>query len=205
VIYELRSYQLHPGGVPSYLDFFEQTGLPIISRYAELVGYFRTETGLLNRIVHLWRYRDRMHRSVQRAALLADSAWQTVFLPRAMSLLVDQNSIIMDPAEFSPDPLTPSAEGRRTVFELEFKWAAASQLGAMLSHECDRQTSVHPRRIGIWTAESGRQERVIDLYGFADEADRSHHLAAWRNQAPLPPDVRIERHTLIPTRFSPLQ
>lgn len=205
MIYELRAYQLRPGGIPHYLDFFEAVGLPVISRYAELVGYFRTETGMLNRIVHLWRYRDRAHRAGQRAALLADREWQTAFLPHAMGMLLDQHSTILQlvPAFADPMPSTPAAAPR--IYDLQIRSTAPADLARLIDHEC--RESVH-RADWAWTAQSGDLGRLVELTAFDDEAERSARLAAvadaQRGRPPFQPEPKTERETLVPARFSPL-
>ena len=60
MIYDMRTYALRPGGLPGYVALFGAKGLPLLSRHATLAGYFHVETGgLLNRVVHVWRYGSR--------------------------------------------------------------------------------------------------------------------------------------------------
>ena len=48
--YEMRTYTIQVGKVAEYLDHFEKVGLPIISKYAKLVGMWYTEHGELNQV-----------------------------------------------------------------------------------------------------------------------------------------------------------
>ena len=40
------------------------------------VGYYTTEVGNVNEIVHMWGYADMADRTKRRAAMAADPAWQ---------------------------------------------------------------------------------------------------------------------------------
>jgi hypothetical protein len=100
MIVEERIYTLKPGKAPEYLKAYAQEGLaiqrPILGN---LVGYYSTEIGPLNVIVHMWAYEDLGDRTRRRAQLTADSRWQA-YLPRIASLLEVQESRILNPAPF---------------------------------------------------------------------------------------------------------
>lgn len=101
MICEMRTYQVQPGRAPAFLKFYEENGLPIISRYARLIGCWAKESGVLNSVVFIWAYDDFAHRSAQRAQLAGDPQWQT-FIPTLLPWLVHQESVFMSPASFSP-------------------------------------------------------------------------------------------------------
>jgi NIPSNAP len=65
------------------------------------LGYFTTEFGPQNQIVHLWRYRDLQDRAERRAALVADPRWQA-FRPKLGEFLVSQENKLLIPARFAP-------------------------------------------------------------------------------------------------------
>ena len=57
MIVEQRTYTLHPGKVPEYLRLYQAEGMAIQTRIlGRMVGYFTTEIGPLNQIVHMWGY-----------------------------------------------------------------------------------------------------------------------------------------------------
>ena len=66
MIYELRTYTLKPGTVPEFLELFDKEMKPIITKYLNLVGYWYTEIGELNQVVHLWASEDLEQRAKQR-------------------------------------------------------------------------------------------------------------------------------------------
>lgn len=102
VIVEMRTYATQIGMVPTYVKLYEAEGLPIQTRYlGNLLGWFFTEIGPLNQIVHMWGYSDLNDRATRRAAMLADPAWQE-FMKKAQPLLVSMESKILNCAPFSP-------------------------------------------------------------------------------------------------------
>ena len=97
---EERIYTLHPGKVPEYLKLYQEEGLPIQIHYLPaLVGYYASEIGTLNLVVHMWAYEDLGQRSDCRAKLLADPGWQA-YVGKARPLFVHQESRILTPAPF---------------------------------------------------------------------------------------------------------
>jgi hypothetical protein len=102
MIYEHRSYRLKNGSVPEYLRVVEAEGIAIQKRHlGQLVGYFATEIGPLNEIIHIWGFADLEDRARRRAALLADPEWQA-FLPKIRDLIEEGVNRILKPAPFSP-------------------------------------------------------------------------------------------------------
>ena len=77
MIVEERIYTALPGKSLEYVRMYEAEGLaiqrPILGN---LVGYFTTEIGTLNQIVHLWAYEDLADRAARRGTLLSDPRWK---------------------------------------------------------------------------------------------------------------------------------
>jgi len=109
MIVEERIYTLLPGKVPDYLRAYETEGLAIQkAMLGTMVGYFSTEFGPLNQIVHLWAYRDLADREARRRRLGADPGWQA-YVAKVRPLVVNQENKLLMPAAFSPNPLEGSA------------------------------------------------------------------------------------------------
>jgi hypothetical protein len=100
LIVEQRSYTTQPGRVGDYLKLYEAEGLPrqlhILGR---LVGYYRTEIGELNQVIHLWAYADLDERRERRARLLQDPQFKA-YVQKMLPLLVRQETKILTPAPF---------------------------------------------------------------------------------------------------------
>ncbi|MCY1208476.1 hypothetical protein D9M68_267370 [compost metagenome] len=102
MFYEMRTYTLHIGKMKEYLEHFEKEGLPVISRYTTLVGWWYTEIGELNQVVHIWAYESLDDRIRRRAALYEDRDWLERFIPKAFPMLIRMESKLLMPAAFSP-------------------------------------------------------------------------------------------------------
>lgn len=102
MIYEMRTYSIKIGRTQEYLQLFEEKGLPIISKYAKLVGYWYTEIGELNQIIHIWEYESMDKRAENRKALYSDEEWLNDFIPYGLPLLEKQESKILYATNFSP-------------------------------------------------------------------------------------------------------
>ena len=101
MIYEMRTYTVQPGKVPELQALFEKEGLPIINDYSKLVGWWFTEVGPLNQVVHIWAYENAGHREKVRAAQNADPRLVT-YRKKVLALLVNQTNVLMHPSSFSP-------------------------------------------------------------------------------------------------------
>jgi hypothetical protein len=102
MVYEIRTYRLKTGAVPAYLRLIGEEGIAIQRGHlGHLVGYFYSEIGPLNEIVHIWAYEDLGDRERRREALAADPKWQAI-LPRIQSHIEVMENKIMKPAPFSP-------------------------------------------------------------------------------------------------------
>lgn len=105
MILEVRTYTAQTGGgAARWLEYYEKHGLPAQHRHlGGLVGFFTSEIGPLNQIVHMWRYESLADREARRAALFKDPEWQA-FLKNGPqpSPLVAQECKILVPTSFSP-------------------------------------------------------------------------------------------------------
>lgn len=100
MVVEMRTYTLHPAKAPEYLRLYEAEGMAIQkSILGRMVGYYSTEIGPLNQVVHMWAYTDLNERAERRVKLLADPVWQA-YVAKMRPMLVTQDSKILNPAPF---------------------------------------------------------------------------------------------------------
>jgi hypothetical protein len=102
MIVEMRSYVLHPGKLAEFLGLMEHDGIAIEQRIlGNLLGFYTTEIGELNKVIHLWRY-DSFEDRQQRRHQLAQSAEWAAFVPRVLPLIRDMRNELLQPTSFSP-------------------------------------------------------------------------------------------------------
>jgi NIPSNAP len=104
MIVDLRTYTMVPGRLKAFLAMYEAEGLPVQRRYLpKLIGYFVTEIGTQNQVVHLWGYDSLADREQRRAAMEADPDWIAYRQKSAASGNVQyQENKILKSVSFSP-------------------------------------------------------------------------------------------------------
>ena len=110
MIFELRTYTLQPGKSAEYWQHYVDGGFnaqdPRMRDH--LVGYFQSDVGPLNQILHLWKYDDMNQRADLRTANYARPDWDA-HLQKIRPLMVKQETKLLVP---SPVPgMCPIAEG----------------------------------------------------------------------------------------------
>jgi hypothetical protein len=103
-IYELRTYTFQPGKRVEGFDLYQSQGWPALSKYAKhLVGYFTSDVGALNQVVHLWRFEDDAERRAFWTALNTD-AEVMAFAAKLRPLLQSQRNKLLLSAPWGPRP-----------------------------------------------------------------------------------------------------
>jgi hypothetical protein len=102
MIIDHRTYELLPGRLRDFLAVYEKDGFPVQTRHlGQPLGYYTTEVGNVNEIVHIWGYADMADRTRRRAAMAAAPAWQA-YLQKSREFLKTMNNKILVPTSFSP-------------------------------------------------------------------------------------------------------
>jgi hypothetical protein len=102
MIVEERIYTLYPGKAAEYLKQYQEEGLEVQTRIlGRLVGYFTTEIGPLNQVIHMWGYDNFEERTRRRAELFKDATWLG-YVAKIQPLILKQESKILLPTPFSP-------------------------------------------------------------------------------------------------------
>ena len=97
---EERVYRLKIGAVAEYCKNYEENGMKVqLKHLPHMVGYYFTEVGALNCIVHLWAYESLDDREKRRAGMQADPAWQA-YLTKIRPLMERQDTRLMKCAPF---------------------------------------------------------------------------------------------------------
>ena len=82
MIYELRTYTLKPGTTGDMVKAASTVSLEIRKDdYGKLEGYWWTDIGPLNQVMHLWSYPDLNERSRLRGELAQNPRWTGEYVP----------------------------------------------------------------------------------------------------------------------------
>ena len=104
MIVELRTYTVKPLRTGDFLRLYEQAALPLQHKYlGHLIGFFVSEIGPLNQVVHLWGFESLADRESRRIKMEADPGWSLYRdALRTLDVIVDQESKILKSTVFSP-------------------------------------------------------------------------------------------------------
>ncbi len=103
MIYEHRTYTLPHGTMDAYLKRYEKEALPLLRLHlGQLLGFFVTEIGTLNQVVHIWCFKSHADRERRRQALEKDPKW-AAFKEGNKGSFVHQEVKILHPTAFCPN------------------------------------------------------------------------------------------------------
>lgn len=104
MLFDVRIYTCRPGTIKKHLALYEKLGKTAQVRHlGEPFAYLTTETGNVNRYIHIWKYQDAADRARRRAAMQADPEWITFMEESAkLGALEHQENSLMLPVSFFP-------------------------------------------------------------------------------------------------------
>ena len=104
MIVEHRTYTLKPLHSGAFLELYERAALPLQKKYlGHLVGFFVSEIGPLNQVVHLWAFDSLAERERRRKAMEQDAGWPLYVKElRELDVIVHQETKLLKSVSFSP-------------------------------------------------------------------------------------------------------
>lgn len=105
MLYELRKYTLKVGTMATVLELYGNKGYPALTaeEKARLVGYFTSDTGTLNQIIHLWRFDDDAERRAHWKSVFSNAAFMEFAKDLRPNILTQENQL-MNEAPWGPNP-----------------------------------------------------------------------------------------------------
>ena len=105
MIYDFREYTLNPGATADYMAAVKEVALPIRQKYGvKLAGWYYSEIGELNQVVHIWAFDDEAHMAEAKGKVSRDPDWTGKYLPRVQGLIESQKTSLMMSPDFGPVP-----------------------------------------------------------------------------------------------------
>ncbi len=102
---EERVYTVMPGRIAEYFALYETKGMIAQQRYIKhMLGYYASEVGDLNEVIHLWAHESLDQRERNREAMRADPEF-AAYWHEVREIVVAQRTRIMKPAPFFRDRL----------------------------------------------------------------------------------------------------
>ncbi len=106
-IYEMRTYTLHVGKMGEAVKLYTELGYPALQKGGQgkkVIGYFQADTGMVNQLVHLWKFDDDADRRAHWAAVFANKDFVEGFALKFRPLLVSQEVKLLTAALWGPHP-----------------------------------------------------------------------------------------------------
>ncbi len=205
MIVEMRIYQLKPRSLPEVEKRFGEA-LPPRLKLSPLAGFFHTEVGPLNQIIHMWPYADLEERRHIRAEAVSAKIW-----PPPIGEFIDQmETKILIPAPFSP-PLEPRQLGG--IYEIRtytYKPGSIPKVIERWSGSIGERVKLSPL-VGAWSTELGPLNQWIHIWAYRDAGERQRIRKEAVDRGIWPPPgggdllLRQENVLAVPAAFSPLR
>ncbi len=205
MIYEFRTYDLKPRSVPE----FEKRAAEKIEEgrqdYSQLFGFWYTEAGPLNQVVHIWPYDDLNQRRDVRAEVTEKGIWP----PNNSEFIVNMQSEIFLPAPFMENR---GAANLGPVYEMRIYTYEPGDIQGVIekwSEHIGERVKYSPL-VGAWHSELGGLNTWVHMWAYESFEQRSQIRAETRAKGVWPPPggiapLKQENKILLPMSFSPLQ
>jgi hypothetical protein len=211
MIYELRTYTCRPGTVVEVAKTAGTLGRDIRGdNYGKLEGYWMSEIGPLNQVMHLWSYPDLNERARVRGELAKNTRWVNEYQPAIFPNLLRQEIKLLNAVRA---PVAPASTGN--IYELRCyrtKPGAAKQWLGLFTGALEHREK-YSKIVALWQTEAGPQNEVCHLWAYADLNARAAARAKstqdpnWqvflKSSAPLLEEMQST--VLVPAAHSPLK
>jgi hypothetical protein len=211
MLHELRIYTTPPGMAPEVARLSAEVGQPARGdKYGKFEGYWITEMGALNQVVHLWSHEDPAARFANRTALAQNKDWTEKYVAAVLPLLTHQDVRLIHPVR----PLfTPPGDGN--IYEFRYyrcKPGTAAKVAGMINGTLEfRET--YSKNTGIWHGDAGRPNEVCHMWAYPSFEARAEARAKtladprWQKFLGEVWTMIEEMHNMImlPTAHSPMK
>lgn len=106
-LYEMRTYTLYVGKMAEAQKLYSELGFPALKKGGHdknLIGYFVADTGMINQLVHIWKFKDDGDRRAHWAAVFANRDFIEGFASKFRPLVMSQEVKLMTEAPWGPHP-----------------------------------------------------------------------------------------------------
>ena len=204
MIYELRTYTLKVRALDTVIKLFAER-LEHRLKYSPLAGFWYTDIGPLNQIIHLWPYKDLDERAAVRAAFSKDPNWP----PPIMEHIVKMESDLITPFPFMSE-IQPGKPG--PVYELRSYILYPGTIPKLRDAWAEKwagRIKVTPNVL-CGTTEFGELNKLIHIWPYNSLEHRAQVRKQVVEQKVWPPDTgqylqTMQNKIMLPAAFSPLQ
>jgi hypothetical protein len=165
MIYELRTYTVKPGALGDMIKAASTVSRDVRGdNYGKLEGYWSTEIGPLNQVMHMWSYNSFEERTKLRTELAKNPRWTGEYTPLIFPLLLRQDVRLLNAIK---PPVAPATSGN--VYEFRNYRA---RTGGAVRQWIEHFTGVLPERekyskiVGLWQTEASQPNEVCHIWAY---------------------------------------
>lgn len=208
-IHELRIYSINPQNIRDFLTLTSEE-FHLRTSHSKLVGYWTSEIGGLNQVVHIWEYDSLSHRAQVRANLANDPEWNSRYLGRVIGMFreMTNSAMVLLPETGIAEPAEKGVYELQTL-TLQGSPAIWSQSLVSYVKACKGIENGRSLLVGAWQSVLGPKrttallwqhpgpDSCVTLQRRLNELDESHALAPYVADG--------HNRLLLPHPVSPLQ
>jgi hypothetical protein len=206
MIFEMRTYLLKPGTAPQVEEVWAAAIAERV-KLSRLAGFWRTEVGTLNQIIHVWPYKDIAERDQIRAEAIKRGIWP----PKTAEFILEMETKILYAAPFSPH-FEPGEHG--SCYEFRTYTYGPGSIPKVIeswSQHIEGRTKVSPLIFAGHT-EIGPLNQWIHVWAYKNMGERERLRALGMKPGSWPPPrhpdvtmLRMQNTFAVPAAFSPLR
>jgi hypothetical protein len=211
MIYELRTYTLKQRTLPDVVKAASTVSLDIRKDdYGKLEGYWQTEIGPLNQVMHLWSFQDLNQRAQLRAELSKNPRWAAEYIPLIRPNLMRQEIRLLNGVRGPTAPVrTPNIYEFRNY---RARPGAVPQWLQLFTNALEVREK-YSKIVGLWATEAPQVNEVCHIWAYPDLNTRAAVRAevakdpGWQEFLKSSTDLLEEMHStvMLPAPHSPLK
>ncbi|WP_395714840.1 NIPSNAP family protein [Reyranella sp.] len=207
MIFEMRTYLLKPGTGPAVEEAFGAS-YPARAKLSRIAGFWRTEVGTLNQIIHIWPYENIAQRESIRAEAVKTGVWPP---PNVADNFLEMETKILYAAPFSKH-FEPAEHGGLYEFRTyTYSAGAIPKVIEAWAPRIEARTAISPLVFAGYT-EIGPLNQWVHIWAYRSMADRETRRAQAMKPGLWPPprheSVVLHKQTstfAVPAKWSPLR
>ena len=205
MIYEIRTYQIEPGSLAEVEKRFAEA-YDYRKKYSELTGFFHTEIGPLNEIIHIWHYKDLADRARVRADASKDANWP----PKIGEFIRTQDAEIVNGFPFINHPQAGKLGPYYELRYYELRPGKLPETAKGWESKIADRAKLSPI-VFAGPVEFGRANGFVHIWAYSSMDNRMQVRDDARKKGVWPPPgggdrlLTQENKILLPSAFSPLQ
>lgn len=199
-VFELRTYDIHPADYPKFIKVTNEL-IHIRTNFSPVLGYWMTEIGGINQVVHIWEYESLAERARVRQKLASDVDFNSRYLDVVRPMWAKQTNSLMLSVSRIQRPTQPGVYELRTFHtdpELdELTFASFSPENITKSKKGNF--------VGAWKTVVGERPSHVQLWHYKDIDEVYKNQSNQIVEQDFKKIHSVTSKILIPTPFSPLK